>query len=606
MAKRYLSLIVVVTSSLLLLGVTAGAQVVGKLAPLGTTTIGAGQVGNASGPGPEIDSAMSGDADQGDDGFVGVNVNRSISKHNGVGVHANGSAKFKSNPTLSLSFEGLNLYQQRFANNGNQFTVEPPDQALCVGGGYVLESVNDVLRVFDTSGNPVTDVIDLNTFYGYPPAINRHVSPLQFGPSITDPVCYYDADTQRFYHVVLTLDRARPTSQGLNGRNHLDIAVSNSSNPAGSWTIYSIEVTNNGLHGTPNHNCVGGPCLGDYPHIGADANGIYITTNEFAFVDGFRGAQIYAISKRQLAAGGPANYVLLDTTDAAYQFEGHPGFTVWPAQSGQGQSNASANGTEYFLSDLAVWTDSGVDSRVNLWTLKGTASLDSASPNLSLSVGVVNTLPYGQPPRATQKAGDYPQGQSIGAPEPELAANDTRMQQVYFANGKLWAANGTGIIFDGDPNIYAGIAYYVINPNSAKTLANGYIAVQHNNVTYPAAAANGNGRGIVAFTLTGDDFYPSAAYASLDAVAGAGDVQLAANGAGPWDGFTGYPAISGQNRPRWGDYGAAAVDGNNFWIASEYVAQTCTLAQWTADATCGQTRAPLGNWSTRLSQLQIK
>jgi len=26
---------------------------------------------------------------------------------------------------------------------------------------------------------------------------------------------------------------------------------------------------------------VHGPCLGDYPHIGADANGFYITTNEF-------------------------------------------------------------------------------------------------------------------------------------------------------------------------------------------------------------------------------------------------------------------------------------------------------------------------------------
>jgi hypothetical protein len=24
-------------------------------------------------------------------------------------------------------------FHQRFANNGNQFSVEPPDQALCVG-----------------------------------------------------------------------------------------------------------------------------------------------------------------------------------------------------------------------------------------------------------------------------------------------------------------------------------------------------------------------------------------------------------------------------------------------------------------------------------------
>jgi hypothetical protein len=38
--------------------------------------------------------------------------------------------------------------------------------------------------------------------------------------------------------------------------------------------------------------------------MGADANGLYLTTNEFNLVSpGFRGAQIYAFSKSQLAAG---------------------------------------------------------------------------------------------------------------------------------------------------------------------------------------------------------------------------------------------------------------------------------------------------------------
>ena len=47
-----------------------------------------------------------------------------------------------------------------------------------------------------------------------------------------------------------------------------------------------------------------GPYLGDYPHIGADANGFYITTNAYPWcANGFVGAQIYAFSKAQLAAG---------------------------------------------------------------------------------------------------------------------------------------------------------------------------------------------------------------------------------------------------------------------------------------------------------------
>ena len=81
--------------------------------------------------------------------------------------------KAKSNPELNLSFDGLNHRQQRLANGGNQFSVEPPDQGLCVGNGFVMETVNDVIRVFDTAGNPLTGVVDQNSFYGYPPAINR-------------------------------------------------------------------------------------------------------------------------------------------------------------------------------------------------------------------------------------------------------------------------------------------------------------------------------------------------------------------------------------------------------------------------------------------------
>jgi len=80
-------------------------------------------------------------------------------------------------------------------------------------------------------------------------------------------------------------------------------------------------------------------------------------------------------------------------------------------------------------------------------------------------------------------------------------------------------------------------------------------------------------------------------------------VHIAAAGVGPWDGFTGYPSFG--SGPRWGDYGAAVADGNSIWLASEYIAQTCTFAQYLATplGQCGGTRGSLGNWSTRITQL---
>ena len=76
----------------------------------------------------------------------------------------------------------------------------------------------------------------------------------------------------------------------------------------------------------------------------------------------------------------------------------------------------------------------------------------------------------------------------------------------------------------------------------------------------------------------GEDYYPSAGYARIDAAGNVGPIHIAAAGLGPDDGFTSYKAFVGDPpRTRWGDYGAAVTDGNSLWIASEYIGQTCTL-----------------------------
>jgi hypothetical protein len=189
---------------------------------------------------------------------------------------------------------------------------------------------------------------------------------------------------------------------------------------------------------------------------------------------------------------------------------------------------------------------------------------------------------------------------TFGPPNGQLNSNDSRMQQVSYANGTVWGALDTALIVGGEER--AGVAYYIINPHSAKLVLQGQAGVAHSDLTYPAVGVLPNGRGVMTFTLTGDSTYPSAAYAGLDASVGLSDIQTAAAGAGPWDGFTSY-VVFGSGRPRWGDYGATAVDGNSIWVASEYVAQTCNYATYIVDPTCGATRAPLGNWSTHISKL---
>jgi hypothetical protein len=179
------------------------------------------------------------------------------------------------------------------------------------------------------------------------------------------------------------------------------------------------------------------------------------------------------------------------------------------------------------------------------------------------------------------------------------------MQQVSFANGKVWGTLDTDVLL-GDGSHGSGIAYFAIDPKAGGVFANGTLALPDANLTYGTSAVTQSGRGVIAFTVVGPDDYPSAGYASFDAKKGAGDVHIAAAGAGPWDGFTGIPYLGG-DRPRWGDYGAAAADGNTIWTASEYIAHSCTLAEYLTPPLfqCGGTRAALGNWATRISSFQL-
>ncbi|HET9790409.1 MAG TPA: hypothetical protein VFR08_03830 [Candidatus Angelobacter sp.] len=580
----------------------------------------------------EIDAAVNGgDSDGGDNGGPGIGINRSLPGTT-TGSGRIVSSKPKSNPTLGTHFQGLNFHDQRFANGGNQFSVEPPDQALCAGNGFVVESVNDVLQVYDAAGNALLNggqAVDLNTFYGYPAAINRTTNAR--GPSITDPVCLFDQAIGRFVHVVLTLDHIGTTAS-LSGKNHLDIAVSDTGNPTGTWTIFKLPVQNDGTDGTPNHHCffinnakqiVFDPCLGDYPHIGADANGIYLTTNEFTFFgSGFFGAQVYGIGNN-LLTGGTGSVVLFDTLGTGPD---GAGFTVWPAQSPGNQFDTDNAGTEFFLSSNAVFSDKGTSQSILVWTMLNTSSLNTTSPAPTLTVSTLAVDTYAVPPRAKQPAGNRPLSECIadtvilpncnttvagvsghnnatfGPPNGSLNANDSRMQQVAYANGRLWGALDTAVNVGGQDR--AGIAFYVINPNSKKIVVQGQAGMANTDLTYPAVGVTQSGRGVIAFTLTGDNDFPTAALAGLDAIAGMGSVQKAAAGAGAWDGFTSY-VVFGSGRPRWGDYGAAAVDGNDIWVASEYIAQTCTYAQYLLSpiGQCGGTRGALSNWSTHVSKV---
>ena len=278
--------------------------------------------------------------------------------------------------------------------------------------------------------------------------------------------------------------------------------------------------------------------------------------------------------------------------------------------------------------------------------------MNTASPSLNLTNKVLTVGQYGIPPKQQQPGSgtlatiDTPQGYCINdtttllfngqtgcwrllfGAEPQHNevilrpdSNDTRMQQVMYANGKLWGALDTAVTVGGGNR--AGIEWFIVNPSSSKLVMQGYLAATGYDFTYPAIGVTASGRGVMAFTATGNSLNPSAAFAPIDANVGVGawNVINGGNGAAQDDGFTSYKSqVGNPPRTRWGDYGAAAVDGNSIWLASEYIAHACTYTNWggpffaggTGDnllGTCGGAshgpgvRTALANWATRISKL---
>ena len=497
-----------------------------------------------------------------------------------------------ANPNAS-GFNGLDVIDQGLQSG---FLLEPPDQGLCVANGFVFEGVNVALAVYDASSHKLlAGPVFANTFFGLDAA--------QF---TSDPRCFFDTQVRRWFVTILHID-IDPATGRVTNHSHGLIAVSTTDSPLSTFNIFSIDTTDDGSNGTQNH--VGCPCFGDQPLMGTDANGFYYTTNEFsitALTGGgpvfSNGAQVYALSKRELSANVTPTVVHFG--DIALT-PGHLARSLQPAQSlfnSESNDQESQNGgVEFFVSHLNFTHT--LDSRLAVWAISDTKTLDEFSPRVELTSTIIKSEVYGDAPPATQKAGPNPFGASLKPPEPEgaLSPNDTRMQQVFFAGGLLWTGLTT-VIQQGN-SFVDGAAYFVIRPDSegdhvhARIQRQGYITVAGQNILYPAIAVNGKGEGIVGFTISGPGFFPSAAYARINADDGAGSVHVLGPGTFPDDGFTMYPQFGGKGVGRWGDYSAAAVDEHgNLWFATEYIP---------AQLSNGFRQGIGANWGTFIGKLSV-
>lgn len=484
----------------------------------------------------------------------------------------------------AMAFEGLTIRDGRYADGGNQFTSEPPDQALCTGAGFTMEGVNTAIAVYDGTGAQLAPTVSINEFFGLANEFNR--DKVTFGPSSFDPVCLYDAQIHRWIFLVTELDQD-PFSGALTGGSHLFFAVSTSADPLGGYARYSITTTSG--DGTDR----GCPCFEDFPHIGTDANGLYITANRFAiFNRPYNGAQLYAISKTGLAANaaGTPDLPVVVSRDIG-KIDGGKSYTVQPAASPPGGQFPHR---EYFLT--TTHENSLRSDRIGVLALTGTASLADQGQALRLTRTTIHSRQYVQEPNVEQKPGPAPlaglAGEAINALDSASA-----MSEVEFSQGRLWAATGTAVGNGADRR--DGVLWFQVRPGvvdghiTARMVHQGYVSVDTNSLMYPAIGVNAKGSGAMVASMAGPTVYPSPSYVAMNLSGRQGPVRVPDFGKRPDDGFTCYAAFVGSRHRgcRWGDYSAATADARGrVWMATEWIS--------------GSARVPFANWSTEVIRYQ--
>ena len=577
------------------------------------------------------------------------------------GLDVSGNAKGTS------TVNGLNAFD--LWTTHDHFNVEPPDQMLCASGSYVFEGVNDNVQVFNKDLSPagpalaIEDFFQLNAIFGLPPGSHA----LYF--SLSDPKCVFDSGTGHWFVTTtfpfisgftMVLLAVSTTSSPLDPWNVYLIDTTNNGQDNGLG-VTPLDpgcpcIADQPLLAT-NGDAVF-ISVNEYSQAGPEFNGanMYVL-DKAALVAGSPSANIELLELGlSLPTPDGACYVGSTNTGICW-YSVQPAITPGDRGSQGGQGNwggfgeytnsGRQGGVEYALSALqfgdAPYTFA--DNRIAVWAFTNTQSISSGSPNVGAQVTVIRSETYYFPITfAAQKAGPTPRGDfcklgdptntvtnpcsdsntpnnpSLVLPGP-IATNDDRMNQVMYADGLLWSGLNTEVAIQNgqgqghqssQASLHTGIAYFVVSPQlgwdgvlRARMENQGYIAAQGADVIFPSIGVTDGGQGVITFTLTGSDYYPSAAYVTINEHNVGNKVVVAAAGQSPSDGFTEFQYFgTPQFRPRWGDYSAAVSFDGKVYFSTEFIQHpSCSDSAWLSDPSCGGTRGRSANWGTSISVL---
>jgi hypothetical protein len=434
--------------------------------------------------------------------------------------------------SVGVNFSGINLNQTIALGTG----AIPPDMGMAVGPGQIVQLVNGGYQVYDKTGAAQGGVITDSTFWN-----NAGIATSVTSPGISDPRVIFDQGSGHFFASQINV-----SSTG----NQVLLGVSNTSNPLDGWKAVNFR---------------GNVGFADFPMLGLDQNGVYVSTNNFASsVGAFSGVSVFSIPKSDLLLGTPTLARLT------------------------GFENLNANTVGFGLNPAI---DFGGNHGAIL-AISNTNFNQAVASNVSGSGGAGATL---SSPTVLTGLKD---GDVVAQRQPDgtrsVDGGDDRFGSAPFVVGNLLYATNT--ITDNNNGINDSVHWLIEDLTTHGVLAQGLVSDPNFDFSYSSIAANANGDFLLGFNRSGGANDPTnniSAYA--EACHYDGTTATCENPLLLAQGLRGdYHLDSGSPPSRWGDYSSIAVDPTNpntFWTALEIPI---------ANSGGGQSR-----WGTQITQINL-
>ncbi|MBN3036102.1 MAG: hypothetical protein JW861_10995, partial [Bacteroidales bacterium] len=401
--------------------------------------------------------------------------------------------------------------------NGQTSPVYPPDANGDVSPNHYIQTINMVYSIYNKSGTLLAGPTALNTLFGSVPGSNCNDG---------DPIVLWDENAQRWLIGEFSL---------CNTNDRMLIAISQTSDPTGSWHQYSFDVAD----------------VPDYMKFGVWRDGYYMGTNTGG------GNDIYVFQRSQMLTGGTAQMVAFDNpwrpasgfhcvppmdNDGTLAPTGTPGYFITINDDAWGGSD------QIWIYQLAVnWSSPGSS------TFNRTQQINVAAFNSNFGITWDNIAQ----PGTSQELDAVPQ---------------VLMQRPQYRNFGTYQTVVCCHTVDVDNTDHAGIRWYELRRTTGNwTLRQtGTYAPDGHSRWMASIALNGENQIGLGYSISSSSVYPGIRYCGQSATAYAAannTMDIAEETI-----YTGTNSQTGYNR--WGDYSMIAVDPSNdrtFWYTNQYV-----------------------------------